>query len=73
MTPENVKQLIDRLNAMETKIDEIHTRIATTKTFLIGMRAGVIAILTLIATVGTLIYSFASGKLSLADLWRAVL
>jgi hypothetical protein len=72
LTEYQAMEIIERLNKMEPKINLIHDRMASAKSFLIGARMGATLVITILGSIGFLIYSFASGKISLSQLWKGI-
>lgn len=69
ITPECAEKILNRLGAVEEKVNDLHEKLIQAKGFVTGMRFGAGSVFIFLATFAALLIGVLTGKVSLKDIF----
>lgn len=69
MTPDCVERLLDEIDEMKKKVDELHNNLIKAHGFVAGMRLGAGSVFLLIGSFILLLFGLLSGRVSIKELF----
>lgn len=69
MTPDCVERLLDEIDEMKKKVDELHNNLIKAHGFVAGMRLGAGSVFLLIGAFLFMVWGLLSGRVSLKELF----